>query len=132
MPNLPRKPYEEFLACRIRGARFLDLDHVASLHELGLKHMMPPSQVFANACENFGIEPTSHVVIYDSTGVFSSPRALFMFRAFGHQKSSIINGGLSAWIAEGFPVCGGDPSEVKKAHYPAPRLESRFLRSTKL
>ena len=50
MPNSPRKPYEEFLAGRIPGAQFLDLDQVASLHELGLKHMMPPSRVFANAC----------------------------------------------------------------------------------
>jgi hypothetical protein len=29
---------------------------------------------------------------YDSHGVFSSPRALFMFRAFGHQRSSVIDG----------------------------------------
>lgn len=50
MPNSPRKPYEEFLAKRIPGAQFLDLDHVASSHELGLKHMMPHSQVFADAC----------------------------------------------------------------------------------
>jgi hypothetical protein len=50
MPNSPRKPYEEFLAKRIPGAQFLDLDHVASAHELGLKHMMPQSQVFAAAC----------------------------------------------------------------------------------
>lgn len=50
MPDSPRKPYEEFLAGRIPGAQFLDLDQVASLHELGLKHMMPPSRVFANAC----------------------------------------------------------------------------------
>jgi thiosulfate/3-mercaptopyruvate sulfurtransferase len=50
MPNSPRKPYEEFLTKRIPGAQFLDLDHVSSSHELGLKHMMPPSQVFADAC----------------------------------------------------------------------------------
>lgn len=129
MPNSPRNPYEEFLAKRIPGAQFLDLDLVASPHELGLKHMIPPSQVFADACENFGIESTSHVIIYDSAGVFSSPRALFMFRSYGHQKSSIINGGLPAWEAEGFTVDGGHPSKVKKTHYPIPSLESQFIRS---
>lgn len=50
MPNSPRKPYEEYLAKRIPGAQFLDLDQVANSHELGLKHMMPSSQVFAAAC----------------------------------------------------------------------------------
>lgn len=50
MPKSPRKPYEEFVAKRIPGAHFLDLDEVASHHELGLKHMMPEERVFADAC----------------------------------------------------------------------------------
>lgn len=50
MPNSTRSAREEFLVKRIPGAQFLDLDIVASPHELGLKHMMPSNQVFANAC----------------------------------------------------------------------------------
>lgn len=50
MPNSPRKPHEEFLSKRLRGAKFLDLDEVASPNELGLKHMMPHERVFADAC----------------------------------------------------------------------------------
>lgn len=50
MPNSPRKAKDEFVKKRIPGARFLDLDEVASEHELGLKHMMPSSEVFARAC----------------------------------------------------------------------------------
>lgn len=83
MPNLnpPRNPKEEFEARRLPGARFLDLDEVASPNELGLKHMMPSGEVFARACgesspilpdlgadksmriEGFGISPQSHVVL---------------------------------------------------------------------
>lgn len=50
MPNSPRKAQHEFLAKRIVGALYLDLDDVASPHELGLKHMMPSSESFARAC----------------------------------------------------------------------------------
>jgi thiosulfate/3-mercaptopyruvate sulfurtransferase len=50
MPNVPRKPDEEFLIKRIPKARRLDLDLVASSHPLGLKHMMPSPDVFAAAC----------------------------------------------------------------------------------
>lgn len=50
MPNSPRNPYNEFLATRIPGAQFLDIDKVSSPHELGLKHMMPTERVFADAC----------------------------------------------------------------------------------
>ena len=50
MPGSPRVPREEFLAKRIPGAQFLDLDEVADQHELGLKHMMPQGRMFAATC----------------------------------------------------------------------------------
>lgn len=54
MPNSPRKPKEEYEACRIPTAKFLEIDEVASRTEegarLGLQHMMPDPQVFARAC----------------------------------------------------------------------------------
>jgi len=53
MPNSPRKGKDEFLAKRVPGARFWDLDEVASPHELGLKHMIPDSASFAQTCGAF-------------------------------------------------------------------------------
>lgn len=53
MPNSPRRPLQEFQAKRIPGAQFLDLDEVASTHELGLKHMMPSERLFADTCGLF-------------------------------------------------------------------------------
>jgi hypothetical protein len=50
MPNSHRNPHQEFLSRRIPSAQFLDIDDVASPHELGLKHMMPSARVFADAC----------------------------------------------------------------------------------
>jgi len=50
MPNSPRNARNEFLQKRIPGAQYLDLDEVASTHELGLKHMMPDGETFAKAC----------------------------------------------------------------------------------
>ena len=53
MPNSPRKAREEFLKKRLPQARFLDLDEVAKEHELGLKHMIPDSKVFAKYCGGY-------------------------------------------------------------------------------
>jgi thiosulfate/3-mercaptopyruvate sulfurtransferase len=131
MPNSPRNPADEYLSKRIPGAQYLDLDEVASPHELGLKHMMPKERLFAEACERFGIEPSSHVVIYDSHGVFSSPRALFMFRAFGHENSSILDGGLPAWEAEGLPVDDSPPKEAVRTRYLTPVLDTSTVASYK-
>ncbi|GLB36373.1 putative rhodanese-like protein [Lyophyllum shimeji] len=129
MPNSPRQPRQEFLSKRIPAAQFLDLDEVASPHELGLKHMMPQERVFADACEQFGIEPDSHVILYDTQGIFSSPRALFMFRSFGHNNSSVLDGGLPAWLAKELPVESGTPSAVQTTKYPTPTLQTTCLRN---
>ncbi|KIY45342.1 Rhodanese-like protein [Fistulina hepatica ATCC 64428] len=123
MPNSTRHAREEFLSKRIPGAQFLDLDEVASPHELGLKHMMPSNQVFAEACEKFGVEPSSHVVLYDTHGVFSSPRALFMFRSFGHSNSSIIDGGLPRWETEGLPLTSEPAETPKPTEYQVPAVD---------
>ncbi|EIN13574.1 Rhodanese-like protein [Punctularia strigosozonata HHB-11173 SS5] len=145
MPGSPRKPKEELLAKRIPGAQFLDLDAVASKHELGLKHMLPAPRVFADACEEFGIEPSSRVVMfvvpsslvssmtflncsYDTHGVFSSPRALYMFRAFGHANSSVLNGGLPAWIVAGYDTESGPIKTPEKTAYPTPTLDEHVVR----
>ena len=50
MPNVARNARDEFLSKRVPGAQFLDLDDVASFHELGLKHMMPDQKTFSQAC----------------------------------------------------------------------------------
>lgn len=50
MPNSPRNARAEFAKRHLPGAQYLDLDDVASPHELGLKHMMPAPETFAQAC----------------------------------------------------------------------------------
>jgi len=131
MPNVARNADEEFLKKRIPGARRMDLDVVASKHPLGLAHMIPTAAVFADACESIGVTPATHVVFYDSTGVFSSPRALFMFKAFGHLKASILNGGLPRWEAEGKPIQSGEfiPWDFERTEYPKPTLNEKFIRN---
>lgn len=132
MPNSPRNGKEEFGAKRLPGARFFDLDGVAGSHELGLKHMMPKPDQFAKACEGFGITPETFVVLYDAHGVFSAPRALFTFRAFGHTNSSVLDGGLPRWAAEGLPIETGDSQKVDepaKVSYPTPAYDSTVIKS---
>ena len=66
---------------------------------------------------------------YDSHGVFSSPRALFMFRAFGHERSSILNGGLPNWRAHGGPLETGHLKPAQEARYRVPKLNNFVIRS---
>jgi 3-mercaptopyruvate sulfurtransferase SseA len=64
---------------------------------------------------------------YDTHGVFSSPRALFMLRAFGHHQSSVLNGGLPRWAAEGLSVTDKAPA-VQETEYDEPTLNEEVIR----
>ena len=103
MPNSTRSAAAEYLSGpRLPGAQRFDLDEVAELdaakNPLSLTHMLPTAEKFSAACrepsilvivvqsltpcsEKLGISKDSHVVVYDSVGVFSSPRAVFTFKS---------------------------------------------------
>ncbi|KAI0690688.1 Rhodanese-like protein [Cytidiella melzeri] len=128
MPNSPRDANREFMSQHIPQARRLDLDQVSSDHPLGLKHMLPTPDVFAKACEELGISRSSHVVLYDTLGVFSSPRALYTFRAFGHKRSSILDGGLPNWLVHGGKT-SGKQYDAPKVTYEPPALDVDAVRN---
>ncbi|CAG7851510.1 SubName: Full=Related to 3-mercaptopyruvate sulfurtransferase {ECO:0000313/EMBL:CCA75166.1} [Serendipita indica DSM 11827] len=131
MPNSPRNAKQEFVKRHIPGAQFFDLDEVASPNELGLKHMMPSPQQFKEACDNFGISREDAVVLYDTHGIFSSPRALFTFKSFGHPNAFVLNGGLPAWLDQGLSVEDGSghaSTTTIKGAYPIPKLDQGIIR----
>lgn len=134
MPNTnpPRNPLREFtVGPRLPKAQFWDVDKVATTGESvrNLPHMMPSAATFARAASEHGIEPETHVVVYDTHGVFSAPRTAFTFKAFGHSNVSVLNGGLPAWINHGLPIVEGEPSLAAKTDYPEPVLQDGIIRS---
>ncbi|MEM7328395.1 MAG: sulfurtransferase [Pseudomonadota bacterium] len=93
----------------IPGARYFDIDDVAD-QETGLSHMLPTPRVFADKIGALGISNRTHVVIYDSNGFFASARTWWMFRAMGHDRVGVLDGGLDAWTAAG----GGSTTDIVK------------------
>lgn len=58
-----------------------------------------------------------------------------MFRAFGHANSSVLDGGLPRWEAEGLPVEAAEAethSYGEEASYPTPAYNAAVVRSTYL
>jgi len=118
MPAEGRDAKAEYAAGHIPGAVFFDIDGVAD-HTTDLPHMLPTPQAFATAARRLGVEPGSTIVVYDSVGVFSAPRVWWSFRAMGHDKVFVLDGGLKRWLAEGRALEAGwrDPPHGEfKAH----------------
>ena len=123
MPADGRDAKAEYATAHIPGAVFFDIDGISD-HSSPLPHMLPTPQAFATAVRRLGVDDGSTVVVYDSVGVFSAPRVWWSFRAMGHDKVFVLDGGLKKWLAEGHPVEAGwreaEHGEFK-AH-PAPDL----------
>ena len=123
MPNAGRNAALEFTAEHIPGASFFDIDEVSD-HSNPLPHMLPDPSDFAIAARRLGISARSRIVVYDTVGLFSAPRAWWMFRAMGHDDVHVLSGGLPRWIAEGRAVETGwrAPEHGDFKSHPVPEM----------
>ena len=111
LPNSGRHAGEEYLAAHIPGALFFDLERIADPAS-SLPHMLPTAAHFADAVGRMGVDNDTTVVVYDSSGLFSAARAWWMFRAFGHERVAVLDGGLPEWRAHDLPVATGPTHPV--------------------
>lgn len=119
LPASGRDAAAEFAQGHIPGAQRFDIDAIAD-HDTPLPHMLPSPEAFADAVAQLGIDSSSHVVVYDSLGLFSAARVWWMFRVFGHDAVSVLDGGLPAWRAAELPLETGQPAAQTG------RFEARF------
>lgn len=103
MPDEQRNPLQEYRVAHIPGALFFDVDGISD-RTSNLPHMLPSEEAFASAASALGIENKDDIVVYDGKGIFSSARVWWMFRAFGHVRVWVLDGGLPRWRASGFDV----------------------------
>jgi thiosulfate/3-mercaptopyruvate sulfurtransferase len=103
MPGVTPTAAEDYRARHIPGALFFDIDAIAD-RSSALPHMLPSVRDFESAVALLGISNTTRVIVYDAPGPIAAPRVWWTFRAFGHDRVSVLNGGLKRWIAEGRPV----------------------------
>lgn len=100
LPPVGRKP-EEFAATgHIPGALRFDIDEW-SRRDSGLPHTLLAPEDFAEKARALGVRRDSILVIYDSIGIYSAPRAWWNFRLMGHESVWVLDGGLPAWIRAG-------------------------------
>ena len=84
----------------IPGAQRFDYDKVVCKPNSSLPHMMPEQDLFEEEARKLGINTTSTVIVYDDVGLYASPRAWWMFRAMGHDRVAVLDGGLPKWLSE--------------------------------
>jgi thiosulfate/3-mercaptopyruvate sulfurtransferase len=89
---------------QIKGARLFDIKNNFSDTSNPLPNTFPSEKQFTAESQKLGINKNSIIVVYDTLGIYSSPRAWWMFKAMGHSEIYVLDGGLPEWIKEGFPT----------------------------
>ncbi|MFY7810145.1 MAG: sulfurtransferase [Flavobacterium sp.] len=100
------KNYEEN---HLENAIYIDLNsHLSEISENpanGGRHPLPKVKDFLKTIQNFGIDSSKHIVLYDMNfGANAAARFWWMLRAIGHEKVQVLDGGFQAAKKEGFSM----------------------------
>jgi thiosulfate/3-mercaptopyruvate sulfurtransferase len=105
----------------IPGARPIRYSDIAVPGADDLGSELPPAAELKRVFEEAGISTASHVIICGQP--VTAARVFFTLDAAGHERVSILDGGLKAWQAEGRPVATGPPGPVARGTW-TPRMNA--------
>lgn len=104
---------------QIKRARLFDIKNKFSDTSNPLPNTLPSPEDFAIACQKIGIDNNSKIVVYDTKGIYSSPRAWWLFKIMGHEKVWVLDGGLPAWLNENYPTENRQEPSYPKGNFEA-------------
>lgn len=97
------------LAGHVPGAAYVDLDRdLAAPPGPGGRHPLPDEHAFEAAMRRAGVRGDRPVVVLDDWQGRAAARAWWLLRYHGHADVRVLDGGWSAWLAEGLPVETGE------------------------
>jgi len=104
-----RKGIDAYQAGHIPRAVFLDVE--GELAAPGGRrggphgrHPWPPAEQVARVMGAAGIDAHTRVVAYDDQAGAVAARLWYLLRAYGHDPVAVLDGGITRWLAEGYPT----------------------------
>jgi thiosulfate/3-mercaptopyruvate sulfurtransferase len=105
---------EEYAAGHVPGAAYVDLDRDLAAPPghpggRGGRHPLPDREVLGAAMRRAGVSVSRPVVVYDDWSANAAGRCWWLLRHHGHPDVRVLDGGWSAWVADGGAVETGEP-----------------------
>lgn len=104
----------------VPGANFVDFGKVRVTRMVEgkkVKKLIPLKGDFEKLAQSWGVNKDSTIVFVPaglSTGdVDEATRLYWQFKYYGHKNMAILNGGMAAWLASGYPAATNAPSTRK-------------------
>lgn len=117
---------EAYASGHIPGAVYVDLDQdLAAQPGPGGRHPLPDDAAFERAMRRVGVSRTRPVVVYDDWSGHAAGRCWWLLRHHGHLDVRVLDGGWSAWKADGGEV-ETDAPELRPGDFIVSRAADGF------
>ncbi|MFA7504770.1 MAG: sulfurtransferase [Burkholderiaceae bacterium] len=113
-PDAGRRAWQ---AGRIPGARFLhqDEDLAGPTGSHTGRHPLPDPAKLLRRLGELGLDRGTQLVAYDDAGGAMAARLWWLARSLGHDSVAVLDGGLVAWQAAGYPLDQGEAAPSRRA-----------------
>ena len=108
---------DTYAKAHVPGAIHLGYAQIVAMQK-PVMGLLPDADSLSHVFSSIGLTPDTHVIAYDEEGGGAAARLLWTLDAIGHEKSSLLNGGLHAWLKEGHPM-DDIPVQATPSHYKA-------------
>ncbi len=95
-----KKPIEYSKPVFIPKSQRFDLENTFCNLASSQNNTFPTQKHFTQQVQKLGINADSIIVLYDNQGIYSSPRAWWIFKAMGFKNAVVLDGGLPQWLLE--------------------------------
>jgi thiosulfate/3-mercaptopyruvate sulfurtransferase len=104
----------------VPGANFVDFGKVRVKRKVGgkmVKKLIPLKADFEKLAQSWGVNKNSTIVFVPAglgtKDVDEATRLYWQFKYYGHKNMAILNGGMAAWLAAGYPAATNAPANKK-------------------
>ncbi len=104
----------------VPGANFVDFGKVRVNREVNgkmVKKLIPLKADFEKLAQSWGVNKNSTIIFVpaglNTADVDEATRLYWQFKYYGQQNMAILNGGMAAWLAAGYPADTSAPKNKK-------------------
>ncbi|MEL6368653.1 MAG: sulfurtransferase [Pseudomonadota bacterium] len=128
-PNAGRSAYA---TGHVPNALYIDLedDLSAPVNDTSGRHPLPSIDAISATLGRLGVTRQTSVVVYDAVNSGFAARAWFVLKWLGHKNAAVLDGGLAAWVAEGYELTREVRAVKPVSHYPADVKDDWVVRAT--
>ncbi|XP_062591038.1 thiosulfate sulfurtransferase-like [Saccostrea cucullata] len=78
---------------------------------------LPEPECWTKYVQSLGVSKDTHVVVYDGQNMRLAFRTWWLFRLYGHENVSVLDGGLIRWAEDGYEITVEEPNVQKPGNF---------------